>query len=66
MRSYALCVQNEPRKPYPDACRQVHNNLIREAASVVSDSDAKELFDKVTGFRRSVEEWLSANHPTLI
>ena len=62
----AMGLNLETLAAYFDQCRQSRNDLLYEAASVVSDSDAKELFDKVTGFRRSVEEWLSANHASLI
>ena len=51
---------------YFNNCRQSRNDLSYGAASVVSDSDAKELFEKATEFLQSLEDWLSKNHPTLI
>ena len=51
---------------YFDGCRQSRNDLSYGAASVVSDSDATELLEKTTEFRKSVERWLRTNHTTLI
>lgn len=51
---------------YFDSCRQSRNDLSYDAASVVSDSDAKELVEKTTEFRKNVEDWLHAQHPTFI
>jgi len=51
---------------YFDSCRQSRNDLSYGAASIVSVSDAEELVEKTTEFRKNVEDWLHAHHPTLI
>lgn len=51
---------------YFDSCRQSRNDLSYGAASVVSDSDARELRGKAAEFKDNVEQWLRSTHPTLI
>lgn len=50
---------------YFDSCRQMRNDLSYDAASIVSDSDAKELVEKAEGFSICVDTWLKTHHPAL-
>ncbi|MFQ5353016.1 MAG: SAV_6107 family HEPN domain-containing protein [Candidatus Binatia bacterium] len=51
---------------YFDSCRQSRNDLSYGAASVVSESDSKELVAKAEAFLKTVDAWLLKNHPTLV
>ncbi len=51
---------------YFDSCRQARNDLSYDAASIVSDSNAKELVDKAEEFSTCVDTWLKTHHPTLV
>ncbi|MEE9293742.1 MAG: hypothetical protein V3W34_02090 [Phycisphaerae bacterium] len=50
---------------YFDSCRQARNDLSYDAASIVSRSDAADLFEKAKEFSKVVDAWLTDNHPTL-
>jgi len=51
---------------YFDSCRQSRNDLSYGSASVVSESDSKELVAKAEAFLKAVDAWLLKNHPTLV
>lgn len=51
---------------YFDSCRQTRNDLSYDAASIVSDSDAKELVEKAEEFSTGVDTWLKIHHPALV
>ena len=44
----------------------MRNDLSYDAASIVSDSDAKELVEKAEEFSICVDAWLETDDPTLV
>lgn len=50
---------------YFDACRRKRNQLDYDIAQVASHTETKELLMKAHEFQQLVENWLTANHPTL-
>ena len=47
---------------YFDTCRRIRNRVDYDAAGVVSKTAADELVEKANEFRKSVEDWIRANH----
>jgi uncharacterized protein (UPF0332 family) len=62
----AMGASFETLAAYFNNCRQTRNEINYGAASIVSESDATELLKKTTEFRVRVEEWLHADHPSLL
>lgn len=50
---------------YFDACRQKRNDLSYDAAHVATETEADELLKKAKSFSKTVEDWISKNHPSL-
>jgi hypothetical protein len=48
---------------YFDTCRRKRNLLDYDTANVVSDTEAKELLQKVEEFRHLLEAWIKNHHP---
>lgn len=51
---------------YLDACRKKRNIVEYEQIGTVTDQDADELVEFVTGFKGEVKNWLKENHPEFI
>jgi hypothetical protein len=48
---------------YFDRCRRKRNEISYDAADLVTDTEVAEILDKVAKFQRSVEAWITKNHP---
>lgn len=51
---------------YFELCRRKRNTLDYDVANVVSDTEAREVLTKAEEFKREVESWIAANHPSLV
>ena len=49
---------------YFDTCRRKRNRIDYDSASVATDTEATELFNKAEEFQLLVEIWISTNHPS--
>jgi uncharacterized protein (UPF0332 family) len=47
---------------YFDTCRRKRNILDYDSAQVVTETEAKELVEKVEEFRTLVEQWIAQHH----
>jgi hypothetical protein len=51
---------------YFELCRRKRNTLDYDVANVVSNTESAELLQKAQEFKREVEAWIAANHPSLV
>ena len=51
---------------YFDTCRRKRNQVDYDVAGIISETEADELLEKVSGFYDEVERWIAANHPALV
>ncbi len=49
---------------YFDTCRRKRNRIDYDSASVATDTEAIELFNKAQEFQILVETWITTNHPS--
>lgn len=51
---------------YFELCRRKRNMLDYDVANVVSDTEARELLQKGREFKREIETWIAAHHPSFV
>jgi hypothetical protein len=51
---------------YFELCRRKRNTLDYDVANVVSDTEAAELVLKAREFKKELESWIAAKHPSLV
>ena len=49
---------------YFETCRRKRNNIDYDAAEVVTETEADEIFEKARQFQILIEDWITKNHPT--
>jgi uncharacterized protein (UPF0332 family) len=59
----ALGKLSEPLADYFETCRRKRNHIDYAFSEVVTDTEAKELLEKVKEFQEIVEGWIVKNHP---
>jgi hypothetical protein len=50
---------------YLETCRRKRNDIDYDHASVVTETEAAEIFAQVQSFLELVEQWIAAHHPKL-
>ena len=50
---------------YLERCRRKRNELSYDSAGVVSDTEAAEILSEAHSLQKSIEEWITKNHPHL-
>jgi hypothetical protein len=51
---------------YFDRCLRKRNDLVYDSQETVSSADAAALLEAAEKFHKSVESWISKNHPHLV
>jgi hypothetical protein len=61
----ALGAGSDKYADYFEACRRKRNVIDYTRSHVASDTEAKEILEKVTGFLEVVESWIASKFPNL-
>lgn len=61
-----LVVDKKELADYFNECRDKRNTAAYEQPDQATQADADELLDRAREFRAFAEEWIRANHPTLL